>query len=42
MSEKPIAEQIADLERKIAACRDLAGYAERVKAMQAKLAELQA
>jgi hypothetical protein len=40
MSEKPIDEQIADLERKIAACRDLPGYGERVKAMHAKLDEL--
>lgn len=42
MSEKPVDEQIAELERKLEACRDLPGYAERVKALQAKLDELRA
>lgn len=37
-----VAEQIADLEARLEASRGLSGYAERIKAIEAKLAELRA
>jgi hypothetical protein len=37
-----VAEQIADLERRLEASRGLAGYADRIKAIEARLAELRA